>query len=234
MEMRLLITMLLVFGGGHANAFGLGDVKDLLDSSDKCESGDQGCKNREHVKTAVKVAAVTLIAKMMIDHQSKRVAEEAQVAKEYQDQHDSLPAEPTAVEYVTKTLPGNVVKPGGEVVIQSDIVVVPGAQKKQVLIEERITIYDNEDNSKELKSLTKSVNETSKDCGRYQNEFTFTLPEGLPQGVYPVKTQLLLNGDVVDDADNDIQLVMIVDEYSNAQMLAGLDFRENKLPNPGI
>jgi hypothetical protein len=71
-----------------------------------------------------------------------------------------------------------------------------------------------------LKNFIKPVNEKTKTGGRYKNEFSFTLPEGLPQGVYPIKTELLLNGAVVDTANNDIQLVLQVDPLGNMQLVA--------------
>lgn len=219
--MILLLSCLLV---NPAQAFSLSDLKHNIDRSHKCKSDDQGCKNRERLKAAARVAAVavavTVLTKMIIKHRSERIAKEEQVAEEYKTQNSTLPTEPMATEYTTKTLPGNVVEPGKEVIIQSDIVVVPGTKQKKALIEESIVIYDNEDNTKELKNFTKPVNEKTKRGGRYQNEFSFTLPEGLPQGVYPIKTALLLNGKVVDTSDNDIQLVLEVNDLGAMQLLA--------------
>lgn len=209
----------------QVQGFDLKDLARVIDRSHKCKSGDSSCKNREHLKAVARVAAiagaVALITKMVIDHRSKRLAEADEVAGEYRQQNQQqLPPLPTATEYVTRTLPGSVVSPGKPVLIQSDIVVVPGSQRQQALIEERIVIYDNEDNSKELKSLTKAVNSKTLSGGRYQNEFTFTLPEGLPQGVYPIRTQLLLDGQVVDSASNDIQLVMLLSPWGEQQLIA--------------
>jgi hypothetical protein len=224
MKTKAIIFVLFCVLVNPAQAFNLGDLKDNIDRSHKCKSDDQGCKNRERLKAAARVAAVavavTVLSKMIIKHRSERIAKEEQVAEEYKNQNKSLPAEPTATEYATKTLPGNVVEPGKEVVIQSDIVVVPGANEKKALIEESIAIFDNEDNTKELKNFTKPVNEENQRGGRYRNEFSFTLPEGLPQGVYPITTTLLLNGKVVDTADNDIQLVLEVNELGETQLLA--------------
>jgi hypothetical protein len=224
MKSKLFVLLLSAAFLHSSHAFDLTDLKRTVDKSYKCKSGDQGCKNREHLKAVAKVAAVavavTLITKMVIKHRSERLAKEKQVADEYKAQNNSLPTEPMATEYVTKTLPGSVVEPGKEVIIQSDIVVVPGTKQKTALIEERIAIYDNEDHTKELKNFTKPVNEKTKRGGRYQNEFSFTLPEGLPQGVYPIKTELLLNGKVVDSSDNDIQLVLQVNELGAMQLLA--------------
>jgi len=224
MKSRLLVAMITCALVNPVAAFSLGDLKDNIDRSHKCKSSDQGCKNRERLKAAARVAAVavavTLITKMIINYRSERIAKEEQVAEEYKNKNQNLPAEPIATEYQTKTLPGSVVSPGQEVIIQSDIVVVPGTKQKTALIEERIAIYDNEDNTKELKSFTKPVNEKTKQGGRYQNEFSFTLPEGLPQGVYPIKTELLLNGKVVNNASNDIQLVLQVNPAGAMQLVA--------------
>lgn len=224
MKTRFLIAVICCALVVPVNAFSLKDLTDNIDRSYKCSSNDQGCKNRERLKAAARVAAVavavTVLTKMIIKHRSERIAKEEQVAAEYKTKNQNLPAEPVATEYQTKTLPGNVVAPGQEVVIQSDIVVVPGARRKTALIEERIVIYDNEDNTKELKNFAKPVNAKTKTGGRYKNEFAFTLPEGLPQGVYPIKTELLLNGKMVNAADNDIQLVLHVNEVGDGQLLA--------------
>ena len=224
MKSKLLVLLISATFAYSSNAFDLKDLKRTLDKSYKCKSGDQSCKNKEHLKAAAKIVAVavavTLITKMVIKSRSERIAKEEQIAEEYKAKNKNLPAEPIATEYVTKTLPGNVVTPGNEVIIQSNIVVVPGTQQKTALIEERIAIYDNEDNTKELKNFTKPVNEETKTGGRYQNEFAFTLPEGLPQGVYPIKTELLLNGKVVNNSDNDIQLVLQVNELGAMQLVA--------------
>lgn len=181
-------------------------------------------KNRDKLKTAATVVAVVaaakLIADMVIEHRSKNVSKEDKVAKEYKEKHQELPEQPTATRYVTETDPGKVVEVGKKVVIRSDIVVVPGSKTKQAVIEERIVIYDNEDNTKPLNTLTKPVNGKTKKAGHYQNEFSFTLPEGLPQGVYPIKTELLINGQAVESASNDIQLVMIYDAQGQQQLLA--------------
>lgn len=219
-----LLLTLLAFASTQVQAFDLKDLARNIDRSHKCKSGDSSCKNRERLKAVARVAAiagtVALITKMVIDHRSKRLQEADAVAEDYKSQHQHLPAEPVATEYITKTLPGPVVEPGKEVVVQSDIVVVPGTKKRKTLIEERIAIYDNEDNTKELNNLTKPVNAKTKTGGRYQNEFSFTLPEGLPQGVYPIKTQLLLDGEVVNESSNDIQLVLHVDERGAMQLVA--------------
>lgn len=224
MKTKTIILLLSCLLMNPVQAFDLKDLKRTIDRSHKCKSGDQGCKNREHLKAVARVAAVavavTVLTKMIIKHRTERVAEAGQVADEYRAKNNTLPAEPKATQYITKTLPGNIVTPGKEVIIQSDIVVIPGTKETTALIEERIAIYDNEDNNKELKSFTKPVNASTKRGGRYKNEFSFTLPEGLPQGIYPIKTELLLNGRVVGNGNNDIQLVLHLNPSGAMQLIA--------------
>lgn len=190
-----------------AQGFRLGDLKD-----------------KDRLKDAAKVAAVVVAAKvltdMVIEHRTKTLSKEDKVAKEYKAKHKELPELPLATSYTTDTLPGKVVEPGKKIMIRSDIVVVPGTQQTQTLIEETINIYDNEDHSKKLNTLTKAVNDKTKRAGHYQNEFSFTLPEGLPQGVYPIKTELLIDGKSVQTSSNDIQLVLHVDQNGAFELLA--------------
>lgn len=218
----LMLSVILIASG--ANAFGINNLKIKVDRSGGCASGDTSCLAREKLKAGARVGAValaaTLIADMVIKQRSKTVAKEDKVAKEYKKDNQDLPEQPLATRYVTDTLPGSIVEQGKEITIRSDIVVVPGTQQKKTLIEERISIFDNEDHSKELNTLTKTVNNKTKRAGHYQNEFTFTLPEGLPQGIYPIKTELLINGVIVESSDNDIQLVMQVDTQGATSLLA--------------
>jgi hypothetical protein len=227
MKTLSLSLLLAAFTAQGAFALSLDDVKKTVDKSHKCDPSDQGCKNKEHLKAAAKVAAVAVAAKviadMVVEYQTQKVSDESKVIAEYKEKYKTLPPKPIASVYTTQTLPGKVVEPGKKVKIQSDIEVVPGAQKQEALIEERITIFDNEDNSKELKNLTKPVNAQTKRAGRYKNEFAFQLPEGLPQGVYPIKTALMIDGVEAKTASNDIQLVLQVAPTGQWQILALAD-----------
>ena len=221
---KLVALLIMAVCVQPSYGFDLKDVGRVFDKSDKCKKTDQGCKNREHLLAAAKVAvvavAVKYIADMIIEHRAKKVADEERVVTDYKAKHENLPEKAVASVYSTSALPGSVVQPGKKVIIQSDIEVVPGREQPQTIIQERLAIFDNEDHHKELKSLTKDVNEETKRAGRYTNEFTFTLPEGLPQGVYPVKTTLILNGEETQTINNDLQLVLEVNGAGEMRFIA--------------
>jgi hypothetical protein len=90
--------------------------------------------------------------------------------------------------------------------IRSYIEVVPGNTGAEALIEERLTIWDNEDNQLALKAMTKKAGKES--GGVFRGEFSFTLPEGLPQGLYPITTELMLDGELSGDRKLQLQLVL--------------------------
>jgi len=165
--------------------------------------------------------AADLIRDMFIGYSTEQTKTDKQVSKEYKKENGSLPLNTTASVYKTQMLPGSAVSPGTKVRIKSHIEVIPGRNGKRAQIEEQLTIYDNEDNSLVLKSMTKEAQRSAKG-GQFEGEFTFSLPEGLPQGVYPISLTLLLNGDIARDSDHDLQLVMTVDELGNGQLYARL------------
>lgn len=206
--------------------FGLGDLSKTLSGGKDCSNSDDRnkCQAEETARTAAKVAATDaaakIIAKMIINYRVMQASEEDAVVREYKLAHKALPAQPEVVKYTSSIKPGQVVKAGKPVLVGSDLVVVRGEKSKNTIIQEQLSIYDNENNDKKLISLTKPVNEKTKKSGAFKNEFKFTLPVGMPQGVYPIKTLVLVNGKAAKPVDNKIQLVLNVDQNQQYQIVA--------------
>lgn len=150
-----------------------------------------------------------LVRDMIIGYTSQQTRTNEEVSEEYSKKEGSLPANTTVTSYRSEVLPGGAVSPGSQVRVKSYIEVVQGRNQREAVLEERLTIWDNEDNTLALKSMTKEAGEEG---GGYASEFSFTLPEGLPQGVYPVSADLMLNGELVGDKRHQLQLVFIGDE----------------------
>ena len=154
--------------------------------------------------------AAKLIYDMVVDYQSKQINDESEVVDKYKLAHGALPESPQLVSYESEIKPGDVVAAGEDISIQSKLEVVRSVNARELKIEEKITIFDNEDNTKELKSFTKTVNAETNASGAFENEFTFKLPKGMPQGIYPVRTEILVDGVSYTPVDSQMQLVETV------------------------
>ncbi|MBI3561743.1 MAG: hypothetical protein HY080_08515 [Gammaproteobacteria bacterium] len=222
----LKVTVLVLTAMGMLTGFGLGDVTNKLSGTDNCDksSDPKRCEKERDLKTAGKIVAIGIAAKliydMIIDYTSSQVSDEDKVINDYKKVHEVLPPEPDVVQYSSTLKPSNVVSAGKAVIIDSDLVVVPSAKSKTVDIQERIDIYDNEKTDKTIKSMTKPVNAKTKKSGAFKNEFKFTLPVGMPQGVYPIKTMVLVNGKAFKPAENKMQLVLNVDNQQHYRIVA--------------
>jgi len=218
--------VLVLVAMGLLTGFGFGDItKKLPGVNDDCSKSDNKKKcQKEQMKDTAKVVATGAAAKMIVDmvilYHSQQTSAEDEIIKEYKLTHKALPEEPEVVEYSSSIKPGQIVKAGKEILVGSTLVVVAGTETKNTDIKERLAIYDNEKKDKELISLTKPVNEKTKKSGAFKNEFKFTLPVGMPQGIYPIKTLVLVNGKASKPTNNKMQLVLNVDRNQQYQIVA--------------
>lgn len=173
--------------------------------------------------TVVTAKATEAIINMIIDYSSEQTRSDEEVSKEYEKENGALPENTTVSSYHTEILPGPSVTPGTKVIVKSVIAVIPGKNGAVARIEESLTIFDSEDTSLVLKSMTKPAGQSSGLGGEFNGEFTFALPEGMPQGVYPIRSTLTLNGELVGDSSHELQLVLRVDYSVGREMVAVLE-----------
>ncbi len=201
--------------------WGLSDLKDNLISD--CDNAKDKAKcNREAAAgAAVKIGKVVIAAKvfydLVIDFTSKQVKSEKEVNKEYLKTNKVLPKKTKITSYKTNIAPGKVIPLGKPASAHSKITIVAGTSNPTNLIQEKIIFFDNDDPTKELRSLVKDVNKKNKKTGAFENTFTFTLPEGMAQGVYKIKTSLIINGTESKPLNNEMQVVLNVFEDRSYQ-----------------
>lgn len=201
-------------GLGVVNASQANFFKELVDSVQRTAE--------DTAKQVVVQTTSQMVRDMIIGYTTVQVKSDREVSAEFEKETGSLPVNPKVSSYRSEVLPGTSVRPGTEVRVKSHIEVVPGTSGSRASIEEKMTIWDNDDNSVALNSMTKAPGSSTANGGAFTSEFTFKLPEGLPQGVYPVSTHLLLNGEQVGDQRHGLQLVLQVDTSGAMQLaLAG-------------
>lgn len=222
---KILTFTLAIFAVTSLTGFGLGDISDKIKpKTEKCDDkkNKTTCKNTERLKSAAKVAAIGIAAKiiydMAVDFKSKKTKNSKTVSQEYLKNSGKLPNTPTVTQYASKIAPSSIVKKGKQVKVNTLVTVIPSKKTKTALIEEKIEIFDNEDNSKLIKSLVKRVNGKDKALGSYQNQFTFTLPIGMPQGVYPIRTAVYLNKKRQPSKPQKMQVVLQVMQDNRYQI----------------
>ncbi|TCO78461.1 hypothetical protein [Chromatocurvus halotolerans] len=210
--MRQLVSILTLtaLATGHTQAGFLDDLLKTAKDAAKETAEDTA-------KDLVAETTEQLIRGMFVGYTSRQTRSDTEVAREFEKDHGDLPVNAQVSSYRTEIQPGASVRPGTEVRVRSWIEVTPGRSGDRPVIEERLTIWDNEDNSIALKGMTKAAAERA---GAFRGEFTFTLPEGLPQGVYPVSTSLMLNGEPVGDQKHGLQLVLRVAPAGNLTLVA--------------
>jgi hypothetical protein len=201
------VLMALAASSSQASFF-----KELVDSVQKTAE--------DTARQVVIQTTAQMIRDMIIGYTTVQTKTDKEVADEYaRDNEGNLPVNTRLSSYRTEILPGAAVSPGTEVRVKSYIEVIPGSSGDKATIEERLTIWDNEDNTLALKSMTKQAGKKSGKGGAFNSEFSFTLPEGLPQGVYPISTDLMLNGEQVGDQRHGLQLVLWLDSRGGALLV---------------
>jgi hypothetical protein len=149
-------------------------------------------------------AGLGAIACMIVNYHTEQVKSAKQVQDEYKSANKGrLPEQTTLVKYDTQLNP-SAIRPGQKAQSISYIEVVQGKNDSNPRVEEEMSLYRPD--GKVLKTVRKPVSEANAG-GAFKGGFTIPLPEGVPQGVYPVKTALYLNGAKVSARDSKLQVV---------------------------
>lgn len=154
---------------------------------------------------AVIGGALGAFACMAVNYHAEQVKTAKQVQDEYKSAHSGqLPEATKLVKYDAGFKPA-VVRGGQKTQSASYIEVVQGKDNANPSIEEEMTLYKPDGDV--IKTVKKPVSNTTS-AGAFKGGFTIPMPEGVPEGVYPVKTALYLDGKKVADRDAKLQVVM--------------------------
>lgn len=141
---------------------------------------------------AVKGALAGLAACAIVEVASHQTKTAAQVDQQYRmANHNQLPATARIDSYSTVVSPNGIARAGDAIKIVSTIRVVSGASEPVQEVREQLIAYAP--TGEEFKRGEKKVNDVG-GSGEYDNSFTLKLPQGSPQGIYKLKTEVFLNG----------------------------------------
>lgn len=149
-------------------------------------------------------SGVAALACVALNYQAQQVKSAKQVQDEYKVAHrGTLPEQATLVRYDTTFSPTSL-RGGQKAQTASYIEVAAGTRDLTPKVEEELTIYKPD--GALLQTVRKPVSATN-GSGAFKGGFSIPLPEGVPQGVYPIKTALYLNGKRVAGQDSKLQVV---------------------------
>lgn len=162
-------------------------------------------QGKNHVRGAAIGAGIASLACMAFNFQATQTKTAQQVQDDFRAQNSGqLPEQPVVTRYETKITPSEQVRPGSKTTLSSYIVVVNGATGTPPVIEEEVSLFDPD--GKRITNTRKVANQNG-EAGAFTTSFSFTLPEGVKQGVYPVKTSVLLNGQQASAGQATLQVV---------------------------
>jgi hypothetical protein len=164
-------------------------------------------QGKNHIRGAAIGAGVASLACMAFNFQTAQTRTAQQVQDEYKVQNGGqLPGQPIVTSYETRIVPSEKVRPGSKATLNSSIVVVNGATGIAPRIEEEVSLFDPD--GKRITQTRKIANQNGEAGGAFTTSFSFALPEGVKQGVYPVKTALFLDGQQASAREAALQVVM--------------------------
>jgi hypothetical protein len=160
------------------------------------------------------VAALVCVA---VDYKAKQVKTAQQTQADYQaSHHGALPAQASVVKYTTEFTPASIAA-GQKATLQSYIEVAQGQHDTaQPLIEEEVIIYKPDGTV--AKSVRKPVSQTAM-AGAFTSSFMIPMPQGVPQGAYPVKSTLYVNNVGVAERKVNLEVVASTGGGVNYAML---------------
>jgi hypothetical protein len=164
-----------------------------------------GSKNRG--TGAAAGAAIGALACVAYNYATKQTKTAQQVSDEYKAKNKgTLPASPTVTRFNVQVAPTAKVQAGNAVNVASNIEVVPGTSNPSPNVEQEITLFSPD--GAQAGKARKPASQTGAGGGAFETSFKFSLPQGVPQGVYPVKSQLYVDGKPAAGTDTRFQVVV--------------------------
>lgn len=139
-----------------------------------------------------------------VNARSRQTKTAAQADSDYRRARGTLPAEPVVVSY-TPQLSSGVAQRGKPFMVTSAIELVNGSVQPVNEVREEIIVLDPK--GEPFKQGSKSLANNNRSAGRFENSFELTLPAGVSQGMYGIKTNLYVNGKLAASRDLRTQLV---------------------------
>lgn len=142
-----------------------------------------------------------------INYNVKQTKTAQQSEKDYQlaNKGKPLPAQ-TQVVYLDSKMSKTKLSSGDQTQSLTTVEIVKGSSEPSVALQERLTLF-KPDGTK-LQEVVKTINPDAS-SGEYQSQFTIPMPKGVPDGLYPVKSEIVVNGEVRASKSKGFQIAVL-------------------------
>ncbi|MBI5276160.1 MAG: hypothetical protein HY854_06840 [Burkholderiales bacterium] len=152
-------------------------------------------------------ASVGAFGCMAYNYSASQTKSSQQVGEEFKAANGGvLPTATTITRFDAAISPDANIQAGTAVDVRSQIEVVPGTNDPQPKVEQEIALF-TPDGKPTGKTARKSAAQ-SPGGGAFETNFKFTMPQGVPQGVYPVKSQVFVNDEPAANTETKFQVVV--------------------------
>jgi len=205
--------------GGSAPADTLsGDCNPLITGGIGAAIGALAGGSKNRGTGAAAGAAIGALACVAYNYYAKQTKTAQQVTDEYKAKNKgTLPASATVTRFNVQVAPTAKVQAGNAVNVASNIEVVPGTSNPKPNVEQEITLFSPD--GAQAGKARKPASVAGAGGGGFETSFKFSLPQGVPQGVYPVKSQLYVDGKPAAGTDTRFQVVVAPDASSQLALV---------------
>lgn len=150
--------------------------------------------SRSRVAGAAIGGAVGALACVTYNYATRQKRPAAEVEKDYASRNGALPEQTQVLHYSASMQPTTTVTGGGTATLVTDVELVKGRNSPQPKVEEALEMRGPD--GKVVNTARKSA--AIKGSGEFENQFRFTLPQGVDEGIYPVDLTLYVDGEKKD------------------------------------
>ncbi|MEY4591877.1 MAG: hypothetical protein RIR18_772 [Pseudomonadota bacterium] len=161
--------------------------------------------SKDTLKNAAIGATLAGGACMAMNYQTKQTRSAQQVQGDYKIANKgALPEQAKIVRFQSALAPVAKIAPGGQTTLNTDIDVVAGTRDTKPPVIEMEMAMTRPDGK--VQTSRKVVND-GQGAGGYHSSFALKMPKGVPEGEYPLKTTVYLNGQAAGSQNLSLQIV---------------------------
>ncbi|WP_321814198.1 hypothetical protein [Paraburkholderia sp. J69-2] len=151
-----------------------------------------------------------------VNVRSRQVRTAAEVDHDYIARRGTLPPQPQVVAYNVQV--NNRAVRGKPFTVTTEAELVNGRNQQINDVKEQIVLLDPK--GEPFKNGTKPLETQNASAGKFENSFELTLPQGVSQGVYAMKTNLYVNGRLA--ATRDLRTQVVLDDQGQVTLVAAM------------